>query len=50
MPRGWQVLRNLHTLLASQGLDFSDVIKVTAHLANLYRNAVPRPLHRQYGT
>ena len=33
-----QVLRNLSALLAVRGLDFSDVVKVTAHLADLHRD------------
>ncbi|WP_217698401.1 RidA family protein [Streptacidiphilus griseoplanus] len=33
-----QVLRNLRALLAARGLDFSDVIKVTTHLAHLSRD------------
>src|SRR3979411_1259690 len=32
-----QVLQNLSALLAARGLDFSDVVKVTAHLADLHR-------------
>ncbi|GII52128.1 reactive intermediate/imine deaminase [Planotetraspora thailandica] len=33
-----QVLRNLGALLAARGLDFSDVVKVTAHLQDLHRD------------
>ncbi|MGN9846492.1 RidA family protein [Nonomuraea sp. H19] len=33
-----QVLRNLAALLAEQGLDFSHVVKVTTHLAELDRD------------
>ncbi|SEO29268.1 endoribonuclease L-PSP [Actinacidiphila rubida] len=33
-----QVLRNLRALLAARGLDFSDVVKVTSHLADLSRD------------
>ena len=33
-----QVLQNLSALLAARGLDFSDVVKVTAHLADLHRD------------
>lgn len=33
-----QVLRNLRALLAARGLDFSDVVKVTTHLADLTRD------------
>ncbi|MGY5045405.1 RidA family protein [Streptomyces sp. 900105755] len=33
-----QVLRNLSALLAARGLDFSDVVKVTAHLSDLGRD------------
>ncbi|WP_327365333.1 RidA family protein [Streptomyces sp. NBC_01217] len=35
-----QVLRNLSALLAARDLDFSDVIKVTTHLADLHRDYV----------
>lgn len=30
-----QTLKNLHAIVAEQGLDFSSVVKVTAHLKNL---------------
>nr|WTB36322.1 Rid family hydrolase [Streptomyces sp. NBC_00830] len=49
-----QVLRNLSALLAARGLDFSDVVKVSTHLADLHRdyeayNAVyERTLPRPY--
>ncbi|MGW2349847.1 RidA family protein [Actinacidiphila glaucinigra] len=33
-----QVLRNLNALLAARGLDFTDVVKVTTHLADLHRD------------
>ncbi|WP_066365672.1 RidA family protein [Herbidospora mongoliensis] len=33
-----QVLSNLRALLAARGLDFSDVVKVTVHLADLGRD------------
>ncbi|MEN1889542.1 RidA family protein [Streptomyces mirabilis] len=33
-----QVLRNLRALLATRGLDFSDVVKVMTHLADLSRD------------
>ncbi|TKK83932.1 RidA family protein [Herbidospora galbida] len=33
-----QVLGNLRALLAARGLDFSDVVKVTVHLADLARD------------
>ncbi|WP_062442771.1 RidA family protein [Herbidospora daliensis] len=33
-----QVLDNLRALLAARGLDFSDVVKVTVHLADLGRD------------
>lgn len=33
-----QTLKNLEAVLASQGLDFSDVVKVTSHLANSKRD------------
>jgi 2-iminobutanoate/2-iminopropanoate deaminase len=32
------VLRSLSALLAARGLDFSDVVKVTAHLQDLHRD------------
>jgi 2-iminobutanoate/2-iminopropanoate deaminase len=33
-----QTLANLAALLAERGLDFTDVIKVTAHLSDLHRD------------
>lgn len=48
------MLRNLSALLAVRGLTFADVVKVTAHLADLHRdyaayNAVyERTLPRPY--
>jgi 2-iminobutanoate/2-iminopropanoate deaminase len=49
----WQTLNNLEAILASRGLDFSDLVKVTVHLHDLkadfhafdevYRARVPEP-------
>lgn len=33
-----QVLRNLRSILADSGLDFTDVVKVTTHLSDLHRD------------
>ena len=33
-----QTLANLGAILAERGLDFSDVVKVTAHLTDLHRD------------
>lgn len=48
-----QTLANLHAILVEHGLDFRDVVKVTAHLTDLhrdfpdfdaaYRTVVPEP-------
>lgn len=57
-----QVMRNLGAVLAERGLDFSHVVKVTAHLQELHRdmpefNAVyerfvtePRPVRTTVGS
>lgn len=33
-----QVMRNLRAILAMRGLDFSNVVKTTAHLENIHRD------------